>query len=506
MRVQVSIFSLALLPLAAAFAPACSSGQSSAAPPDDEGGTTTTAAYTPAGCGYTFDPQTNLGFTGFALDDSSAVSATAGVPTRVRLGVAGGVDKGDKAAYADPSTKASFTWETAEANHAAQVRYATSMAGVASATPQTGYVWTVPKSIGPAANMHEVHVCGLKPNTHYYYQVGGGPGQGVWSAVQDFTTMPAAGSNITVGIFGDSRDVDTVWTTVHKRMQEKAPGLLLIPGDVVNLGADEQLYQQWLSDIWKDPNNPGGFLTLGQQMIVPINGNHEAESADSFANWSIPADSMHPYPETYASFDVGPVHFILIDDAMISSLSPGVTNAEASAQLAWIKSDLQAADADRAAHPFIVALSHRGMFSTSNHAGDTDVLATRGQLAPLYDQFKVDLAINGHDHEYEKSKPLHAGSTPSGAPVTGTGTVYVINAGAGADPYAINMSPQDYSSGVQVAFCGNGTACSTSPYIGLYSFLTATPTTLTLTAYGLKSSSTSISGDTVIDTVTLTAQ
>jgi hypothetical protein len=146
------------------------------------------------------------------------------------------------------------------------------------------------------------------------------------------------------------------------------------------------------------------------------------------------------------------------------------------------------------------------MFSTSYHAGDSDVLTTRGVLAPIYDQYKVDLDINGHDHEYERSKPLHAGNPPNGAPVVGSGTTYIINAGAGADPYAINSSPQSYSSGVQQAFCGGGTACNTSPYIGLYAFLTATKTTLTLTSYGLKASSTSIADDTVIDTVTLQAQ
>jgi hypothetical protein len=352
--------------------------------------------------------------------------------------------------------------------------------------------------------MHEVFVCGLTPATHYYYQVGGGPaGSEVWSAVQDFTTMPAQGSNVTIGVFGDARDVVGVWELVHERMKEKAPGLMVIPGDVVDLGTSEMEYQQWLSGIWQDPNNAGSFLTLGQQYIVPINGNHENDSADSFANWAIPADSTDSYPETYTSFDVGPIHFVMIDDLYISQ---GGTNAVAAAQIAWLKADLAAADNDRANHPFIVALSHRGMFSTSYHAGDSDVLTTRGVLAPIYDQYKVDLDINGHDHEYERSKPLHAGNPPNGAPVVGSGTTYVINAGAGADPYAINSSPQSYSSGVQQAFCGGGTACNTSPYIGLYAFLTATKTTLTLTSYGLKASSTSIADDTVIDTVTLQAQ
>jgi len=313
-------------------------------------------------------------------------------------------------------------------------------------------------------------------------------------------------------VFGDARDVVGVWESVHERMKEQAPGLMVIPGDVVDLGTSEMEYQQWLSGIWKDPNNANGFLTLGQQYIVPINGNHENDSADSFANWAIPGDSTDKYPETYASFDVGPIHFVAIDDLYVSQ---GATNAVAAAQLTWLKADLAAADADRTNHPFIVAYSHRGMFSTSFHAGDSDVLTTRGVLAPVYDQYKVDLVIDGHDHEYERSKPLNAGSPPNGAPVTtgiAHGTTYVINAGAGADPYAINSSPQAYSAvnaqgqPVQQAFCPSGTACGSSPYIGLYGFLSATKTALTWTAYGLKASSTSIADDTVIDTVVLPAQ
>ncbi len=241
-------------------------------------------------------------------------------------------------------------------------------------------------------------------------------------------------------------------------------------------------------------------------MILPIDGNHENDSPDSFANWSIPGVAGDPYAETYASFDVGSVHFVLVDDMHISNITSGASDTEGSAQLKWLDADLAAAVADRTAHPFIVALSHRGLFSTSNHATDSDVHNARGQLAPLYDKYKVDLAVNGHDHEYERSKPLHAGNPPSGDPVVGAGTQYIINAGAGADPYAINTSPQPYSSGVQVGFCGGGTSCSSSPYIGLYSIFTISATSVKATVYGLKPSSTSIMDDTVIDTLTLTPQ
>jgi predicted phosphodiesterase len=523
MRSSTSLL-VALVPVVVGlWASGCGS-QSSAAPPGaDAGGSSgggsssgstgdggaqsgTFTVYSPAGCAYSYAPPSTLGFQNLAYDDgTTAVSATGGVPERVRLGLGGGVQKG-KAGYADPTTTAAFTWETVEANHAAKVKLGTSMASMT--TVQSGYVWTTQKGIGAAANMHEVHVCGLQPGTTYYYQVGGGPtGSEVWSATQSFSTVPAPSTaSITVGVFGDARDTVNVWQLVHERMKEAGVAAMVVPGDVVDIGADEDLYTQWLNAIWKDPNNAGQFLTLGQQLIIPINGNHENDSPESFANWAIPGVAGDNYAETYASFEIGSVHFIMIDDEQISTLASGSSNPEASAQLAWINADLTAAAADRTAHPFIIALSHRGMFSTSNHAADSDVLNTRGQLAPLYDKYKVDLAVNGHDHEYERSKPLHAGSPPTGAPVVGTGTQYMINAGAGADPYAINSDPQSYSSGVQFTFCGGGTACSASPYVGIYSIFTITPTSVKATVYGLKLSATSYMDDTVIDTLTLTPQ
>jgi hypothetical protein len=187
----------------------------------------------------------------------------------------------------------------------------------------------------------------------------------------------------------------------------------------------------------------------------------------------------------------------MIDDEQIAETG---SSAETQVQLAWIGQDLAAANADRANHPFIVALSHRGLFSTSLHATDSDVLAARAALAPLYDQYNVDLAINGHDHEYERTFPITSGSNPSGPPTypapAGKGTTYVINAGAGADPYAVGTTAAAYRV-TKTAF-GSGT-----PYIGLYSTLLIAPTQLTLTAYGMVASGSTIQDDTVIDTVTL---
>jgi predicted phosphodiesterase len=501
---------LSLVPALVAFA--CSSGQAPAQPdsgtaPGGEGGAPGAFSYTPAGCMYTVTPPASRAYVNEALDDTTAVDPTMGAPNRVRLGL-GGTTTAGQPGYPDITTTATFTWETAEVDHAAKVKLGPSATSLSDV--HTGYVWTSPSPVNaigsgePAVNMHEVHVCGLMPAKTYYYQVGGGPtGQEVWSATQSFTTLPATGA-ITVGMLGDARDESTTWQLVNQRMQSLNVAAILFSGDLVLWGTQESLYTTWLDAIWKDPSGGPGFLTLGQIMLLPIAGNHENEAVQFYSAFSIPGDGT--YAKAYNSFNIGSAHIVMIDDQPIAQL-PGGT--EATAQLAWLDQDLAAANADRANHPFIVAMAHRGVFSTSQHSADVDVLQARTSLVPLYDKYHVDMVFAGHDHEYERSYPVTAGSPISGPPVvvkSGPGTTYIISAGAGADPYAVGAGMFPYRA--QFAqFCpGNAQATCSAPamdkaYIGVYGTLTINGTSLTFKAYGLKGAG---GADDMLDTVTLT--
>jgi acid phosphatase type 7 len=500
MRARSKLLALASLALVGVAA-SCGSGAAPAKPAaGDDAGTDQAFSYTANGCAYAVAPPATRAFASLALDDGSPVGdPTAAAPARVRIGLGGGTTSG-AAGYADPSTTAAFTWQTAESNKAAKVRLGTDPNTLTEI--HAGYVWTTPPpSSGfgtnePETYMHEVHVCGLKPGTTYSYQVGGGgSGKEAWSATQSFTTVPATGP-VTVGFFGDARDKVDTWRLVHTRMRDAAVNIQLITGDIVDIGVEESLYETWLDAAWKDPATPGKFLTLGQQMMVPIAGNHENDAARFYANFAIPGDGA--YAEQYASFNVGSAHFIMIDD---QPLSASVTSDASVTLLKWLEDDLVRADADRAKHPFVVALNHRGLFTTSLHANDGDIHQVRGALAPIFDKHHVDIVLNGHDHEYERSKPLRAGSDPTGAPVlqqtTAQGTVYIVNAGAGADPYAVGTYVSTYRE--KTTQFGAGT-----PYVGCYGLIKLEAAKLTLKSYGLKVSGGSVAGDDELDTLELT--
>jgi hypothetical protein len=500
------------LPLAF-LACACSSGN---APSQPDSGTTMqmgdagvgSFTYTPAGCMYSVTPPATWGLQNEALDTPGPVDPTMGIPQRVRLGMGGSTTVGP--GYPDITTTATFTWETAQANQAAEVKLGTSPSALGMT--YTGWVWTTPPpsagnfgSTDPAVNMHEVHVCGLAPAKTYYYQVGGGAaGQQVWSATQSFTTLPASGS-ITIGMLGDARDEVSTWQLVNQRMLSLNVAAIIFSGDLILWGTEEDLYSSWLDAIWKNPSNASEFLTLGQLMFLPVPGNHEDEAVQYYSNFSTPGDGQ--YAKSYYSFNLGSVHFVMIDDELIGT-EPG--EPEPTAQLAWIQQDLMAANADRTNHPFIVAVAHRGVFSTSMHSADSDVLQARSSLVPLYDMFNVDMVFAGHDHEYERTYPVHAGNPITGAPVVVAkgqpGTTYVISAGSGADPYSVGMGNFPYRA-ASAQFCpADAVSSCVAPamdksYIGVYATLNINGNTLTFNSYGLKGSG---GADDVLDTFTLT--
>lgn len=468
---------LAAVAGAVAFAPLAACGDGSASPKADSGDSGAAAAaftYRGQGCGYDVSPPERHAFTELSLDDGASPGA---LPRLVRVGLGGGTTMGTPG-YADPSRTAAFTWQTDDKVRAAKIRFGERPDALTEI--RTGYSWTTPAPEAgfginePETSMHEVHVCGLTPGRTYYYQVGGGSPE-AWSATQSFTSVPEGGK-VTVGVLGDARDKVDTWQLVQRRMRDRAVNLQLTSGDLVAFGTQQSLYETWLGAIWKEPADPNRFVTLGQQMMVMLAGNHENEAARFYGAFAMPGEGT--YAETYSSFNVGNTHFVLVDDQPIAALEG---SEHGQVILKWLDEDLGRADANRAAVPFLFVVHHRGLYTTSTHAVDGDVLVARKLLAPIYDKHHVDVVLNGHDHAFERTKPLKAGADPAGDPAlmpAGQGTVYVVNAGAGADPYRVGVHPAAFQE--KSATFGAGT-----PYTGFYGVITLEGRTLKFESFGL---------------------
>jgi hypothetical protein len=165
-----------------------------------------------------------------------------------------------------------------------------------------------------------------------------------------------------------------------------------------------------------DPKFFTPYRDLVRHLVFwPLLGNHDWRTA-SGQPWRnafyTPANNPEA-SENYYSFDYGNAHVVVLNTNV--STSPG------SAQYKFADQDLGASTARWK----FVAFHHT--IYTSSQRGSA--LAHRANLVPLFDARAVDVVFMGHDHLYERTKPLRADVVVP----AGQGTVYVTTGGGGRE-------------------------------------------------------------------------
>lgn len=116
----------------------------------------------------------------------------------------------------------------------------------------------------------------------------------------------------------------------------------------------------------------------------------------------LPSTGPSGCPSVY-SLRYGNVGIISLDANELCFEFQGLTGYSGGAQTAWLQERLSAWRGDPSVD-FIVAFFHECAFSTCNgHSSDGGV---RGAVAPLFARYQVDLAVQGHNHVYERTNPL----------------------------------------------------------------------------------------------------
>jgi len=199
-----------------------------------------------------------------------------------------------------------------------------------------------------------------------------------------------------------------------------------------------------------------------------------------------PKNGPSQCPSVY-SFSYGNVGIISVDANDLSYEIQGLLGYSQGAQAQWLTGKLAEFRADPGID-FIIAFYHHCAFSTcESHSSDGGV---RKVLGPLFAQYKVDLAIQGHNHLYERSNPISYNATsnsgsssvnavslsPRDAAVVHPeqdGTTYVTVGSAGRPRYAWSgavESDRNFIAGVDTSAPGNGTvvAADAAKEIGPY--------------------------------------
>lgn len=270
---------------------------------------------------------------------------------------------------------------------------------------------------------HAIVLSDLLPGTEYGY-VAEACGEAV-DAPRRFRTAPAFGSGeVQFGVLGDFGSGSKAQKAVAAAIHAARPELLVTVGDNIYVsGTDAEFGSNFLA--------PMGAL-LAEVPLFPSLGNHEyvtREGQPYLDNFYLPANNARG-TERYYSFDWGSVHFVSLDSMCLLGMT-SEAKCTADEQLAWLEEDLSTSRA-----PWKVVSLHHSVWSSGFYGNNREL---QERLAPVLEAGGVDLVFTGHEHDYERTRPMKAGAQV--AEGTPGGVVYFVTGSGGASlrPFPIRQ-------------------------------------------------------------------
>lgn len=272
------------------------------------------------------------------------------------------------------------------------------------------------------AQYHSVNFIGLSPNTTYAYRVGDST---IWSEWLHFTTADNANSPFSFIYFGDAQnDLKSRWSRVIRGAYSNMPkaDFLLHAGDLVNYGARDHEWGEWFY--------AGGWI-YGMMPSIATPGNHEYVRVEGMrrelsTHWKPTFRFPHNGPE---GFDET-VYYMDYQGTRIISLNStafGYDKEAGQIQTEWLEGVL----ADNP-NTWTIVTMHYPIYS-SKYGRDNPRL--RKALQPLFEEYGVDLVLQGHDHTYGRGGE----NIPTGTKKQSIdGPVYVVSV-SGPKMYDVSM-------------------------------------------------------------------
>jgi len=193
-------------------------------------------------------------------------------------------------------------------------------------------------------------------------------------------------------------------------VERVAPLFHLFNGDLCYANLAHDRVRAWW-DFWENNSR-----SACRRPWMPSAGNHENELGNGSIGYlayqtyfSVPpaAGQTEVTRGLWYAFTAGSVRVVSLanDDVVYQDGGDSyVRGYSAGAQKAWLESELSSARRDPNVD-WIVVCMHQVAVSTAQAANGAD-LGIREEWAPLFDRFGVDLVVGGHEHHYERSRPI----------------------------------------------------------------------------------------------------
>ena len=278
------------------------------------------------------------------------------------------------------------------------------------------------KLLGKTYNLYRATLTGLQFDADYTYRVSLGTEVISGNTFKSRTKKPST----RFVVFGDCGTGSPQQAEIAFRAYEKKPQFLVMVGDNVYSSGLEREYRARFFPFYTSPTaSPQKGAPLMQTIpFYMIVGNHDVQAwkLDSYPDGlayfyynDLPLNAPKPeytveaigtpaniktfekategrYPGiANYSFDYGNVHFLCLDaNSYTNTLDPVL--------MEWMRNDLNKSKADWK----IVTYHHPGFNSSGKHY---DYQSMR-LLSPFLEEWKVDLVLTGHVHNYQRTVPL----------------------------------------------------------------------------------------------------
>lgn len=318
----------------------------------------------------------------------------------------------------EDETELNFAWYSLDNGSAATpvVHFGTDRNSLQSYTGTAGDVDTS-LTDGVAYHYNHVTVTGLEPNTTYYYTV---EKNGVQTEVETYETQSfdtvkmlyvgdpqigaskgqpqgdetlaaesgAANTAARNDAFGWNRTLEAALA------QDPDVSFIISAGDQVNKTgqAKEEEYAGYLS-----PD-----VLAGLPVATTI-GNHDSLNADYMYHFN------NPNATEYGATQAGGDYYYSYGNGLFIVLNTNNYNVAEHEQA------IQEAIASDPNAAWRIVTIHQDIYGSGLDHSDTDGMILRTQLTPIFDEYDIDVVLQGHDHTYSRSKLLYGDGQTHGA-------------------------------------------------------------------------------------------
>lgn len=266
---------------------------------------------------------------------------------------------------------------------------------------------------------NKVTATDLKANTTYYYSY---QKDGQWTAPKKYTTDNGSKFSFIfvgdpqIGSSNELKGQDTAefynaqsdavandafnWNTTLSQAMEKTgnkASFVLSSGDQIQSTKKKSPNKAaWGSEI-----EYSGYLSPDVLKNVPVAttvGNHDADNANYTYHFNTANAS-----NLGSNGTVGGDYWFKHDNALFIMLNTQDTNVEEHKQ--FIE---QTVAANKDCKWRIVTL-HQDIYGSAEHSNEPEITNLRYQLAPIFEDNKVDVVLTGHDHAYSRTQILKGG-------------------------------------------------------------------------------------------------